>query len=138
MKFYRKCYSTNNEDYRFETLEEAQDDLISNLETCFLYPGCELSVYEADAVDFEPSDFITDHRINNFLEDMSCAAQDEAGEYAEDFDYCSPEAYEELRMFLKDWSNRSLTAGFFGVRNEKEIHFTLTQKMIDEVCGNVL
>ncbi|AXF53066.1 MAG: hypothetical protein [Caudoviricetes sp.] len=138
MKFYRKCYSTNNEDYRFDTLEDAQDDLINGLEDEFLKPGTELSVYEADAVDFEPSDFVTDHRVSNFLEDMSCAAQDEAGEHAEDFDYCTPEAREELKFFLKDWANRSLTAAFYGVRNEKEISFTLTQEMIDEVCGNVL
>lgn len=138
MKLFKKCYSTNGEDFHHLEFNEALDDLLNNLEDCFLVPGQELKIYEADAVEFVPSDFVTEHRVQNFLEDMACAAADEAGEYAEDFDYCTQEAYDELKTLLSEWADRSLTAAFYGVRNDREIEVILTQEMIDEVVGNVI
>lgn len=128
------CYSANGENY--EIWEESVIERV--LESAFatekvVVVGDKFTYYEADAVDYTPGDFITDWRIENFLEDLNCAAQDEAGEAAEDFAYyVGDEAHLELKTFLKEWANKHLEATFYGVKNVREKELIITQEILDE------
>lgn len=133
MKLDGHCFC-ECEDGVYHTYEESAIDaaLTSAFELGELKPGVKLSYWRGDVVDYVSSDFITDHRIENFFEDLNCAACDEVGEAADDFGYHSPEAGEELKKLLKDWMDKNVACTFYGVRNVVEIKFTVTQQMFDE------
>lgn len=132
------CYSANGEDYELweESIIERVLDSAFALEKN-IKVGDKFTYFEADAVDYTPADFITPWRIDNFLEDLNCAAQDEAGESAEDFAYyVTDEAKLELKMFLQLWANKHLEATFYGVKNVREKELVITQEMIEAYGGD--
>lgn len=126
----RIVYSTDNENFNIDCEGEAIDTLISeSFEP--LTVGQSLFYYVADAREFVPSDFVTDYRVEDLIENMNCSACDEAGEYAEDFGYCTKEDREELKGLIGAWADKHLTCSFWGVDNVREVELVITQEMLD-------
>lgn len=132
MKNQRIVYSTDDENFNIDSECEALQIAIDESYLTEIEVGDKVTYYKAVAREFEPSDFVTDHRINSFIEDMNCAACDEAGEYAEDFGYCDPAAKEELRTMIAQWADKHLTCSFWGVEKSEEIEVVVTQEMLDQ------
>jgi len=126
----RIIYSKDNENFNTDCVGDIIVDII-NESFEELKVGDTITYYEAVARDFIPSDFITDHRIDNFIDDLNCAACDEAGEYAEDFGYCNPEDREELKALIGVWADKYLSCSFWGVDKSKQIDVVVTQEMLD-------
>lgn len=126
----RIVYSTDNENFNTDCAGDVIVDIINeSFEP--LKVGDTITYYEAVARDFVPSDFITKYRIDSFIDDLNCAACDEAGEYAEDFGYCNPEDKEELRALIGAWADKHLTCSFWGVEKSKPVDVIVTQEMLD-------
>lgn len=125
----RYVYSTDGETYNHDNPEDAIDDALTRCSSEDFKVGVELSYHKAIARDFVPSDFVD---IDSIIDNMDCRATDEAGEWAEDFTYCSPEALDELEHLVSDWANRHLTCSFYGIREDEEITFTITEEMYEE------
>lgn len=124
----RYVYSSCGEVYNHETALEAIDDAILRCSAEDFKVGTELSYHKAIARDFIPSDFVN---VDSILEDIDCRVSDEGGEWAEDFIYCSPEAKDELEQLVSDWANKHLTCSFYGIRNNEEISFLITEEMYE-------
>ena len=95
MSEIEQCYSTNDEDFNFQSAEEVFDDLYGE--------GC-LTVgqvyFEADCVQVAPSDIIS---ASSVIEEISNSLWDEVGEVAEDYPAVTKEAELELQKLLEDW-----------------------------------
>ncbi|WCO82105.1 hypothetical protein vBPpSSYP_123 [Pseudomonas phage vB_PpS_SYP] len=133
MKITGHCFCEYEDGIYYEDEASAIDAALTlSLEAQELVPGIKLSYFRGDVVDFESADFITEHQLDNFFEELNYAACDEAGEAAEDFGYHSAEARKELQDFMKAWANKHITCAFYGVRNVVEIKFTVTEQMFNE------
>lgn len=92
-----KCYSRDDETYRFRTLGELLDDMACNDE---LEVGA--TYYEADCEPVKPALF--DYRIESLLEELDDDLFEEVGEVADcDFSSVSDEAKEELCALMRAW-----------------------------------
>lgn len=125
-------YSHNGEEYNDHTEQDVIMTLVNQLDHYEVYVGAELSYHKAEAVKFKPSDFV---RVDSILEDLQCQADDEGGEYAEDFTYCSKEAQDELDKLVSDWADKHLDCHFYRVRNSVEVPFIVTKEMYEELMA---
>ena len=114
-----KCFSTNNEDFSYDELDDAVRDALDDPE---IKVGDVVTVYEGDAVRFKAGDFSgwnLDHITN--------AAYDEGGEYAEDYlSGVTKEQEAELDKMVEDavnaWADKhGLQPTFYRVINAKEV-----------------
>lgn len=119
------CYSLNGEDYHHGRIGDALDDMAGDeggIEVGRVY-------WLATSKRPKPSSFFN---VDSLLEDMQCQADDEGGEYAEDFlADLSPEKKEELRALVSAWLDANVTVGFFTVTNVAEQ--TVTPEDIEEM-----
>lgn len=125
----RYVYSADGENYNHDNPEDAMYEALSNCPEKEFAIGVELKYHKAVARDFVPSEFVDAHDV---LENMRCRADDEGGEWAEDFGYCTPEQLEELDTLISAWANKTLTCSFYGIREDEEIVFTVTEEMFSE------
>lgn len=123
-------YSHNGEDYNDHEVNDVIMTLVNQLDENEFYIGAELSYHKAEAVRFKPSDFV---RVDSILEDLQCQADDEGGEYAEGFTYCTQEAQDELDKLVSDWADKHLDCHFYRVTNSVEVPFTVTKELYEEL-----
>lgn len=93
-----KCYSTNDEDFKFTDFSDLIEELESNGD---LAVG--VTYYEADFRRITAKDIVS---INRVVEDMDERLYDLVGEAAEDGIDVSNEAVEELEAFLVQWGDK--------------------------------
>lgn len=115
----KKCYSTNNEDFTYDELDDAIryaiDDESINV-------GDVVTVYEGDAVPWKAGDF-----TGFTLDHISNAAYDEGGEYADDYlEGVTKEQEADLDKRIADAVNQwaddyALQPNFYQVKNVKEV-----------------
>lgn len=123
-------YSANGEDFNDTEVNDVIQTIVSYLESeDDWYVGAEFSYHKAEAVRFKPEDFID---VDDVLENMQCRADDEGGEYAEDFTYCDKKSQEELQSLLEAWANKHLTCNFYRVRNSEEVSFIVDEDMYND------
>lgn len=122
-------YSHNGEDYNDHEVNDVIMTLVNQLHENEFHIGAELSYHKAEAVRFKPSDFV---RVDSILEDLQCQADDEGGEYAEDFTYCTKEAQDELDKLVSEWADKYLDCHFYRVKNSEEVPFTVTKELYEE------
>lgn len=115
MSNIEECWSTNNEDFNYSSLEDLLD---SNDE---LKAGDK--VYVGDAKKPKPSSFFD---VDDFLESISNAACDVGGEYAEDFPDVTKDAVAELKVFVESWLEKNCEVRFYKVDDVRE--HILTEK----------
>lgn len=125
----RYVYSADGENYMHDNPEDAMDEALSNCPEKEFAIGLELTYHKAVARDFVPADFFD---VSDILEHACERADDEAGEWAEDFGYCTPAQREELETLVHAWANKTLTCAFYGIREDEEITFTVTEEMFME------
>lgn len=123
-------YSHNGEDYNDHEVNDVIMTLVNQLPENEFYIGAELSYHKAEAVRFKPSDFV---RVDSILEDLQCQADDEGGEYAEGFTYCTQEAQDELDNLVSEWVDKHLDCHFYRVKNSVEVPFTVTKELYEEL-----
>lgn len=123
-------YSANGEDFNDTEVNDVIQTIVSHLESeDDWYVGAEFSYHKAEAVRFKPEDFVD---VDDVLENMQCRADDEGGEYAEDFTYCDKEAQDELQSLLESWANKHLDCHFYRVRNSEEVSFIVDEDMYND------
>lgn len=93
-----KCYSTNDEDFKFTDFSDLIDELESNGD---LAVGA--TYYEADFRRVTAKDLVS---IDRVVEDMDERLYDLVGEAAEDGIDVSNEAEKELEAFLVQWVDK--------------------------------
>lgn len=96
-----KAYSTNDEEYNYETPDDALDALHS--EGC-LYEG--KIYYEIDTQPVNLADYLKADRL---LEIAAESIYDDVGEAAEDAFYASAEAVAEWNAFSDAWAAKHLS-----------------------------
>lgn len=70
----------------------------------------------------KPSAYFGKWGVETLLENMNCAAGDDAGEAAEDFAmYVPQEAQARLRKLIEDWCDEELECSFYCVDSVEEI-----------------
>ena len=113
-----KCYSTNNEDFSYNELDDAIRDALDDPE---IEVGSVVTVYEGDAARFKAGDF-TGWNLDN----ITNAACDES-EYAEDYlSGITKEQEAELddmvEAAVNAWADKhGLHPTFYRVKNVKEV-----------------
>lgn len=123
-------YSANGEDFNDTEVNDVIQTIVSYLESeDDWHVGAEFSYHKAEAVCFKPEDFID---VDDVLENMQFRADDEGGEYAEDFTYCDKEARDELQSLLESWANKHLDCHFYRVRNSEEVSFIVDEDMYND------
>lgn len=93
-----KCYSTNDEDFKFTEFSDLIDELESNGDL-----AVSATYYEADFRRITAKDIVSMDRV---VEDMDERMYDLVGEAAEDGIDVSKEAEEELEAFLIQWCDK--------------------------------
>ena len=58
------------------------------------------------------------------IEQLACRADDECGEFAEDYPDVSPDAQKELDDLLETWARKHCQPTFYVIRNAKEYVIT--------------
>lgn len=118
-----KCFSTNNEDFSYDELDDAVRDALDDPE---IKVGDVVTVYEGDAVRFKAGDFTGWN-----LDHIQNAAYDES-EYAEDYlSGVTKEQEAELDKCVADavnaWADKhGLQPKFYRVVNTKEVQARYT------------
>lgn len=108
-------WSSNEEDFRFDELEDLID--CEDLEV-----GS--TVYRGIRNGFTPSNFVPD--ASWIVEQMSEQAYDRADEYAEGWPEVSSEAKGELDAFLKEWADKHCNpCAFYTVKSIEP--YTITE-----------
>ena len=103
----KKCYSTNDEDFRYDDLGELFDDLDADGE---LVVG--RVYYEADCKEIAPADFTGKWRLESILEQFDEDLYEEIGESADnDFTGVADEAVVELAALLTGWIEKHVNVG---------------------------
>jgi hypothetical protein len=119
-----KVYSLNGEEFNFDDPEEAYERAVDD---GLIEQGERLSLYEGEKEAQEHSNF---YSIQSFIEDMTSAAYDEGGEYAEDY-IAELESldYSDLYKTIAAWFDEHVPQPtFFLVRNSKEIWYDPNEK----------
>lgn len=118
-----KCYSTDGENYIHTELGEVLYEINYKVgtvihEACYKHPA--------------PSSMF---RINDMIENMQERADDEYGEYAEDFMYdLTEEQVKELDDLISNWLDKNVKVSFFQVYDVKEV--VVTEEMVKLVKEN--
>jgi len=121
-----KCYSLNDEDYRFDDLNDLLQELEDNDE---LVVGTEY--WEAEARRPKASDFFSADEV---LERANECAGDEGGDWAEDFAMVSDDAKAELESLLSEWAEKNCPVLFFTVH--APVKKCVTAELIAEFHGD--
>lgn len=120
-----KCWSHNNEEFNYESLEE----LIQ-----WLHDDKALEVgrvvYFSIANKPDAGQFVSAESV---IDNMASAAWDVGSEYAEDFPDVTPDARKELEEFLEAWARKHCEVNFFTVSGVQE--YVITQADIDACIG---
>ncbi|GGX11370.1 hypothetical protein GCM10007242_16860 [Pigmentiphaga litoralis] len=115
------CYSTNGEEYRSGELHDAIDELEQESDGAALVGR---SYWLGVSRKPKPSDFFS---IDRLLEDMQEQADDQHGEFAEDFlTDLSTEKVNELQALIGAWIDANATVSFYRVHDTAE--FTITEQ----------
>ena len=119
------CYSTDEENYNYETLGDALDALDGD-------QGLEEGdvIYEGEALRKAPSYYFD---VDGLLEDMGERAHDDAGEWADTFPDLPKDKVAELDAIIKAWLDANLSATFYTVLNTRKV--VVTAEMIAEYRG---
>ena len=129
-----KVYSTDEENFRHESIEEA----IEGLECCLdlnaeLTAGSLLTIWEGTARKHKASEFIPD-----MIEQLEEGAYDECGEWTDEWPNSTPDQDHELRDSVKvavdAWADKyNLQPRFYTVDDPEEIRLHVVEK--DDVLG---
>lgn len=129
-------YSVNGEDFVHDDYHEAVIDQMIDLDLSVVEVGDRCHIYSGIKSDKKkPSDFLDEDLVDDLIENMSCRAYDDAGEYADDFDYSLRRLKHKLYVEISEFLNKNLTVDFYGVTEITPVHFTITQVLIDEVTN---
>lgn len=94
-----KCYSTNEEEYNYDTLEEAAEYVFDDPD---LPVGTVRSVFEGEPVKRKAGDYFPRWQSGMILEILTENACDECGDFSEGWlDTVSPEQQAELTALVK-------------------------------------
>lgn len=110
-----ECWSLDEENFSFDSLE----DLIA----CNDHLGAGDEVYRGTKRHEDPGGWVD---ADDVIENLSCRASDEAGEYADDYPDISEDAKDELQAFLEWWARRHAQPTFYTVENVTP--YTLTEE----------
>ena len=134
-----KCYSTNEEAYNYDTLEEAAEYVFDDPD---LHVGTVRSVFEGEPVKRKAGDYFLRWDSGLILEVLTDNAYEECGDFSEGWlDTVSPEQQAELTALVKKeinaWADKyNLHPTFYTVTNTREIKLRLLDKNGDwEVVG---
>jgi len=106
-----EAWSTNNEDFRFSSLEDLIDSNSGEL-------AVGQTVYVGEGRKPKLSEFCDADDIIELMQNRCC---DIGGEYADGFmDDISPDAKIELDEFLKSWMEKHVTINFYTVHSVRE------------------
>jgi hypothetical protein len=106
-------WSTDEENFNYESLEEAINDLYK--------PEVGHIVYSGEQKDFTPK---LHWSIEHLLEHLGEQGYDEVGEHVGDWPDASKEAVKQLENYLKRWIKRHCPPKFYGVKNVKKYVIT--------------
>jgi len=121
----KKCYSTDRENFRYKSIDEAALDLWGDPE---VWAGDVCSIYEADKHRYKASVFIPDT-----VEEMLERAGGEAGEHADGWwDDLSPykdELQKIVESAVDKWAtDKGMHPKFWGAKNVKPISIRFTDR----------
>lgn len=121
-----KCYSADEENFSFDSAEEAVESMDDP------QPGD--LIYEGEVVQRKAGHYLP--RIDSLLEQMGERAWDDVGEHAPE-DWPGAELNDakakELEQLLRDWMDANVPVRFWSVANVKQIE--LTAEMIAAARG---
>lgn len=123
-----KCYSTNEEEYNYDTLEEAAEYVFDDPD---LPVGTVRSVFEGEPVKRKTGDYFQRWDSGPILEILTDNAYEECGDFSEGWlDTVSPEQQTELTALIKNdinaWADKyNLHPTFYTVTNTREIKLRL-------------
>ena len=110
-----EAWSTNNEDFNYQSLEDLINSNSGELEVG-------QTVYVGDGKRPELSELCNADKVIELIEIRGC---DIGGEYAEGFmDNISSEAEQELEELLKSWMEKHVTINFYTVHDVREYVLT--------------
>jgi hypothetical protein len=119
-------YSINGEDYNFDDIGEAVSDLLAGDEEGVFQVGDTVTIHRGTVVPRKASCYFSD-AAGELLEFAQCRAEDIAGEWAEHFTYCTPDARESLQKLIEEWADNNLTCDFYGVNDLTEIKYVISE-----------
>lgn len=94
--------------------------------------GDKITVYRAVKVPQTASGLVSGFMADYVIEQMQCTADDECGEWAEDFTRgISDEAKAELLAYIEQWADKHCDISFYGVTDIEEVEVVVTQDMLD-------
>lgn len=117
-----KCWSLDEEQFNHEDLDEVIQLIVDLHGT--IEPGH--VVWFGTAIKPDAGDFVDADRV---IDDMTDAAWDVAGEFAEDFPEVSAEARQELNELLEGWARKHCEVNFYTVTDVQP--YTITQADIN-------
>ena len=123
------CYSTDDEDFCFHSLDEVFDDLASdgNLEEGAIY-------YEVDFRRMTGKDVVS---VTRLIEDMEERLYDEIGEAAEGGLDVSNEAAEELEAFIAQWIDKHTDVNrYYKIVGKSRVLTVTAEDLVDNLEGN--
>lgn len=123
-----RCYSLNDEEYRYTELGELFDAMDSEgiFEVGQIY-------YEMACEIVTPEEFI---HVDLVLDSANDDAWSELGECAEDMFDASKEAVDELAALLTEWTRKHITGTYWRCVG-KAIEHTVTEEDVRSVRGDV-
>lgn len=134
-----KCYSTNEEEYNYDTLEEAAEYVFDNPD---LPVGTVRSVWGGEPVRKKAGDYFP-KRYSPIIEILTDNACEECGEFVEGWlSKIKPEQEAELTALVKaavnEWADKhNLHPTFYAVENTREIKLRLLdEKGAWEIVGD--
>lgn len=112
-------YSIDDEDYRYECLNELLDGLAYAPEVGDVY-------YEATCLEIMPVNVFDDDLIQSFLFDADGLIYDQVGEtYQDAYGNVSAQAKEELKKLMQDWAVKHVNLqGYYKITNTVKKTFT--------------
>lgn len=116
-----EAWSTNNEDFRYSSLEDLIDSNSGEL-------AVGQTIYVGEGRRPKLSEFCD---ANDVIEQMQNRGYDIGDEYADGFmDDISPDAKTELDGFLKSWMEKHVTINFYTVHDVRE--YVLTEEDLQD------
>ena len=119
------CYSYHEDGPFTQDMQEAVADGVGGMdENEFeeIKREGKISIFRGVVRQAKPSAYFGKWGVENLLENMNCAAGDDAGEAAEDFAmYVPQEAQARLRKMIEDWCDEELECSFYCVDSVEEI-----------------
>jgi hypothetical protein len=109
----QEYWSRDEENYSYDSLDEllaTHDDLVE---------GDTVYVGKGDTPD--PGSWVD---ADDILENLSCRAGDDCGEFADDYPDVTKEAKEELQTLLEAWARKYCTPTFYMIKEQREYEIT--------------